>query len=53
MRFTSQTTLNRGTERLFTLYGIPGMLWSPADATGSRPLVLLAIAAASTRRQTA
>jgi dienelactone hydrolase len=41
MRFTSQTTSNGVTERLFTLDGIPGVLWSPADATGSLPLVLL------------
>jgi hypothetical protein len=37
MRFTSQTTSNGVSERLFTLDDIPGVLWSPADATGSRP----------------
>ncbi len=41
MRFTSQTTCNGVSERLFTLGGIPGVLWSPADAAGSCPLVLL------------
>ncbi len=42
MRFTSQTTSNGVSERLFTLDGIPGALWSPAGAAGSRPLILLA-----------
>ncbi|MCG5213504.1 lysophospholipase [Streptosporangium sp. KLBMP 9127] len=41
MRFTSQTTSNGVSERLFNLDDIPGVLWSPADAAGSRPLVLL------------
>jgi dienelactone hydrolase len=41
MRFTSETTSNGVSERLFTLDHIPGVLWSPADAAGSRPLVLL------------
>jgi fermentation-respiration switch protein FrsA (DUF1100 family) len=41
MRLTSETTSNGVSERHFTLDGIPGVLWSPADATGSRPLVLL------------
>jgi len=41
MRFTSQTTSNGVSERLFTLNDIPGVLWSPADTGGSRPLVLL------------
>jgi dienelactone hydrolase len=41
MRFTSQLTSNGVSERHFTLDGIPGVLWSPADATASRPLVLL------------
>jgi pimeloyl-ACP methyl ester carboxylesterase len=41
MRFTSQTTSTGVSERLFTVDGIPGVLWSPADATGPRPLVLL------------
>jgi pimeloyl-ACP methyl ester carboxylesterase len=41
VRFTSETTSNGVSERLFTIDDIPGVLWSPADATGSRPLVLL------------
>lgn len=34
MRFTSETTSNGVSERLFTLADIPGVLWSPADAAG-------------------
>jgi dienelactone hydrolase len=41
MRFTAETTSNGVSERLFTLDGIPGVLWSAAGATGRRPLVLL------------
>jgi dienelactone hydrolase len=41
MRFTSDTTTDGVTERLFTVDHIPGVLWSPADADGPRPLVLL------------
>jgi hypothetical protein len=41
MRFISETTSNGVSERLFTLGDVPGVLWSPIDATGSRPLVLL------------
>lgn len=41
MRFTSQTTANGVSERHFTLDGIPGVLWSLADAPGPRPLILL------------
>ena len=41
MRFTSQTTSKGVSERLFTLDDIPGVLWSPAGAAGSRPVVLL------------
>lgn len=41
MRFTSQTTSNGVTERLFTHDDITGVIWSPANATGSHPLVLL------------
>lgn len=42
MLFTSQTSSNGVVERLFTLDSVPGVLWSPAGATGGRPLVLLA-----------
>ncbi len=41
MRFTSETTSDGVSERLFTLDDIPGVFWSPADAAGSRPLLLL------------
>jgi pimeloyl-ACP methyl ester carboxylesterase len=41
MLFSSQTTSNGVSERLFTIDGIPGVLWTPADAAGRRPLVLL------------
>jgi dienelactone hydrolase len=42
MQFTSETTSNGVSERLFTLDGIPCALWTPVHPTGSRPLVLLA-----------
>ena len=41
MDFTSQTTVNGVSERLFMLRDVPGMLWMPADAAGTRPLILL------------
>lgn len=41
MSFTSETSSNGVSERLFDIDGIPGVLWSPADTTGGRPLVLL------------
>lgn len=41
MRFTSLTTSNGVTERLFTLDDIPGVLWTPAGAVDRRALVLL------------
>jgi pimeloyl-ACP methyl ester carboxylesterase len=41
MRFTSETTSNGVSERLFTLDDITGVFWSPADAADGRPLVLL------------
>ncbi len=41
MRFTSETTSDGVSERLFTLGDIPGVLWSPAGDAASRPLVLL------------
>src|SRR5262245_16224055 len=42
MRFISETISNGVSERLFTLNDVPGVLWAPAGATGTRPLVLLA-----------
>ncbi|MER5410935.1 alpha/beta hydrolase [Streptomyces sp. NPDC002769] len=41
MRFTSQTSLDGVSEQLFTLDGVPGVLWTPEGATGTRPLVLM------------
>ncbi|PZG50469.1 alpha/beta hydrolase [Spongiactinospora gelatinilytica] len=41
MRFTSQTSSGGVSERLFTLGEIPGVLWTPQDATGPRPLILI------------
>jgi len=41
MRFTSETISDGVLERQFTLDDIPGVLWSPADSAGTRPLVLL------------
>jgi dienelactone hydrolase len=41
MRFTSQTSSDGVTERFFTLDEIPGVLWTPEDARGTRPLILL------------
>jgi dienelactone hydrolase len=41
MHFTSTTTSDGVCEQDFSLDGIPGVLWSPAGAAGSRPLVLL------------
>jgi dienelactone hydrolase len=41
MHFTSQTTADGVSEHLFILGDIHGVLWAPAGATGSRPLVLL------------
>jgi hypothetical protein len=41
VRLTSETTTDGVTEHLFVLGDITGALWTPADATGTRPLVLL------------
>lgn len=45
MRFASQTSSDGVTEQLFTLsftFGeIPGVLWTPDGAAGSRPLILM------------
>jgi pimeloyl-ACP methyl ester carboxylesterase len=41
MDFTAETTADGVSERLFSLDGIPGVLWTPADAAGPRPLILL------------
>ncbi|MEU1882968.1 alpha/beta hydrolase [Streptosporangium sp. NPDC020072] len=41
MRFTSQTSSDGVTEQFFTLDEIPGVLWTPDDTPGTRPLILL------------
>ncbi len=41
MRLTSETSSDGVREQLFVLGEIPGVLWTPADATGTRPLILL------------
>jgi hypothetical protein len=41
MRFTSQTSSGGVCERLFTLGEIPGVLWTPEGAVGTRPLILM------------
>jgi dienelactone hydrolase len=41
MRFISQTSSDGVTEQLFTLGEIPGVLWTPEGAAGTRPLILM------------
>jgi dienelactone hydrolase len=45
MRFTSSTSSDGVTEQLFTLTTasgeVPGVLWTPDDAAGPRPLILM------------
>ena len=41
MRFISTTSSDGVSERLFTLGEIPGVLWTPEDARGTRPLILM------------
>ncbi|GAA0322444.1 dienelactone hydrolase family protein [Actinoallomurus spadix] len=41
MRFISRTSSDGVTERFFTLDEVPGVLWTPEDASGTRPLILL------------
>ena len=41
MRFTSQTSSDGVCEQLFDLGEIPGVLWTPAGAAGTRPLILM------------
>ncbi|MGP3942814.1 dienelactone hydrolase family protein, partial [Streptomyces sp. 6N106] len=41
MRFTSETSSDGFREQLFTLGEIPGVLWTPEGATGTRPLILM------------
>lgn len=41
MRFTSRTSSDGVREQLFTLGEIPGVLWTPEGAAGTRPLILM------------
>jgi dienelactone hydrolase len=41
MHFISQTVSDGVSQQLFTFGDIPGALWTPAGATGPRPLVLV------------
>lgn len=41
MRFISCTSSGGVTEQLFTLDELPGVLWTPENATGARPLILM------------
>ncbi|MFF8477086.1 dienelactone hydrolase family protein [Streptomyces sp. NPDC015414] len=41
MRFTSETSSDGVTERIFHLGEIPGVLWNPEGSTQTRPLVLI------------
>jgi dienelactone hydrolase len=41
MRITSETAAGGIREQLFTVGDIPGVLWTPAAGSGSRPLVLI------------
>jgi dienelactone hydrolase len=41
MHFVSMTSLDGVSEQLFTLGEIPGVLWTPEDAHGTRPLILM------------
>jgi len=41
MRFTSQTSSGGVFEQLFLLGEIPGVLWTPEDADGTRPLIAM------------
>ena len=41
MRFNSRTSSDGVSEQLFTLGEIPGVLWTPDGAAGTRPLILM------------
>ncbi|GGO68559.1 dienelactone hydrolase family protein [Nonomuraea cavernae] len=41
MRFNSETSSDGVSEQLFTLDDVPGVLWTPEGATGTRPLILM------------
>jgi dienelactone hydrolase len=41
MRFTAETSCGGVREQIFTLGEIPGVLWTPEGAAGTRPVILL------------
>ncbi|CAM5538994.1 cutinase OS=Streptomyces antimycoticus OX=68175 GN=SANT12839_016540 PE=3 SV=1 [Streptomyces antimycoticus] len=41
MRFTSEASSDGVREQLFVLGEIPGVLWTPEGAAGTRPLILM------------
>src|SRR5215469_13892979 len=41
MRFTSDTVADGIREQLFAVGDVPGVLWTPAEGSGPRPLVLI------------
>ena len=41
MRFTSETSSGGVFEQLFTHGEIPGVLWTPEGAAGTRPLIVM------------
>jgi pimeloyl-ACP methyl ester carboxylesterase len=41
VRITSETVADGIRERLFTIGDVPGVLWTPAEGSGPRPLVLI------------
>lgn len=41
MRFTSEASSDGVCEQLFTLGEIPGVLWTPEGAVGTRPLIVM------------
>jgi len=41
MRITSETVAGGIREQLFTAGDVPGVLWTPAEGSGPRPLVLI------------
>jgi hypothetical protein len=41
MRITSETVADGIREQLFTIGDIPRVLWTPAEGSGPRPLILI------------
>ncbi|MFG3114333.1 dienelactone hydrolase family protein [Streptomyces sp. NPDC048197] len=53
MRFTSQTSSDGVTEQFFTLDEIPGVLWTPEAARGTRPRPLILLGHGGRQHKTA